>query len=124
VLPIKMQFTFDGALPNTTLVNKILPQGAIILCVDIISDHSGGTVPLFDIGLGADPDGIINGAASTTTQRMVLAASEFGVLTGLIAGLTADLPITAGDDGSGTAGTGNITAVIEYVMADDGAENT
>lgn len=118
--------TFDGAAANTTATGKWLPKGAVILHVDIVSAHTGGTTPAYDIGLdlsaGADPDAIVNGAVSTTTQRILLdnaaAGAEFAG-----AALTEDAQITAGDDGTGTAGTGNITAVIVFGFDDDGKVN-
>lgn len=117
--------TFDGAAANTTLTGKWLPKGAIILSVDINSGHTGGTTPAYDIGLNSgtpDPDGIVNGAVSTTTQRLLLDSAEAGASFVGVA-LTADTEITAGDDGTGTAGTGNITAFIMYTYDDDGVVN-
>lgn len=116
--------TFDGAAANTTLTGKWLPAGAIILSVDVASSHTGGTTPAFDIGVNTatpDPDGILNGAVSTTTGRYVIGDAQAGVLVG--AALAADAEITAGDDGTGTAGTGNITAIITFGFNDDGVVN-
>lgn len=117
-----VHFTFDGALANTTDTGKILPAGAAVLAIDIVSGHTGGISPAYDIGSAADPDGFVNGAVSTTTQRLGVASTEFGALTAdtIPAGLTADTDITAGDDGTGTAGTGNIDAYVYYVMNDAG----
>jgi hypothetical protein len=125
VVPQVLKFTFNGALANTTGTGKFLPKGAIIQSVDIVSAHTGGTTPAVDIGVltaTPDPDGIINGAVSTTTQRVQLAGAAAGVLVG--AELAEDAEVSAGDDGTGTAGTGNITAFITYFMADDGVLNT
>ena len=124
-LPSCLAVTFDGAAANTTATGKWLPKGAIVLSVDINSGHTGGTTPAFDIGLNSatpDPDGIVNGAVSTTTQRLLLDAAEAGASFVGVA-LPSDLEITAGDDGTGTAGTGNITAFITFTFDDDGVSN-
>jgi hypothetical protein len=92
--------------------------------VDIVSGHTGGTAPAFDIGLATatpDPDGIVNGATTTTTGPIVLGDATAGAFFG--AALTEEAEITAGDDGTGTAGTGNVTAYIHYTFDDDGVVN-
>ena len=122
VMPVMLAVTFDGAAANTTGTGKYLPIGAIVTQVDIVSGHTGGTTPAFDIGLltaTPDPDGIVDGAVSTTTQQLV--TGGLGALAG--AALTEAAEISAGDDGTGTAGTGNITAYITYTFDDDGVAN-
>lgn len=118
VLPIVMQATIDPAAADGTGLGKYLPLGAIILGVDIVSAHTGGTAPLTNIGLGAVNDAIVNGAVATADLSINVATAtvpgaSFGVA------LTADVELTAGT-GGGTPGTGTAEAYITYVMTDDG----
>lgn len=120
VVPHYIPVTFDGAAANTTATGVYLPKGAIVLGAMIISNHTGGSTPAFDVGIAGTADGYINGAVSTTTQEL-----DFAGLDSLGDGvaLTADTELTAGDDGTGTAGTGNITVLMKVVMQDDGVKN-
>jgi len=120
VVPHYVPVTFDGAAANTTATGVYLPKGAIVIGAMIISDHTGGTSPAFDVGITGTADGYIDGSVSTTTAQ--LGFSGLGSLATGVA-LTADTEITAGDDGTGTAGSGNITVLIEVVMQDDGKQN-
>lgn len=124
VCPVALAITFDGAAANTTGTGKYLPAGAVILSVDVVSAHTGGTTPAYDIGLATatpDPDGIVNGGTTTASGPIVIGDATAGAFVG--AELTEEAEITAGDDGTGTAGTGNVTAYIHYTFTDDGVVN-
>jgi hypothetical protein len=98
-----------------------MPKGAIVLGIDVVSGHTGGAAPLLNIGLGADVDALLDGAAADADLSInVATATTPGVSFGVA--LTADAEIVAGT-GGGTPGTGTSIAYITYVMEDDGAIN-
>ena len=121
VLPMMLAVTVDAAAADGTPTGKTLPKGAIVLGIDVVSGHTGGTTPLLNIGVAAVTDGLLNGAAADANLSINAATAttpgaSFGVE------LTADSAVTAGT-GGGTPGTGTSVAYITYTMADDGVVN-
>ena len=125
VMPVTMAVTVDAAAADGTATGKFLPIGAIVLGIDVVSGHTGGTTPLLNIGLDdgvtPDVDGLLNGAAADANLSINVATAttpgaSFGVA------LTAAAEITAGT-GGGTAGTGTSVAYITYTFDDDGKVN-
>lgn len=121
VLPITLAVPVDPTQTAGTSTGKYLPLGAIVLGIDVVSGHTGGTAPLLDIGLGADVDALVDGADATADLSLnVATATTPGVSFGVA--LTADAEVVAGT-GGGTPGTGTSIAYITYTMDDDGAVN-
>lgn len=119
VLPITLAVPVDPTAIAGTSTGKYLPLGAIVLGIDVVSGHTGGTTPLLDIGLGADVDGLLDGAAADADLSInVATATTPGVSFGVA--LTADAEVVAGT-GGGTPGTGTSVAYITYTMDDDGS---
>ena len=121
VLTMTLAVTVDAAAADGTATGKTLPKGAIVLGIDVVSGHTGGTTPLLNIGVGAVTDGLLNGAAADVDLSINVATAttpgaSFGVA------LTADSAVTAGT-GGGTAGTGTSVAYITYTVTDDGVVN-
>lgn len=121
VLPITLAVAVDPTAADGTGTGKYLPLGATVLGIAVVSGHTGGTTPLLNIGLGADVDALLDGAAADADLAIdVATATTPGVSFGVA--LTADAEIVAGT-GGGTAGTGTSIAYITYVMEDDGSIN-
>lgn len=121
VLPITLAVPVDPTATAGTGTGKYLPLGAIVLGIDVVSGHTGGTAPLLDIGLGADVDALLDGAAADADLSInVATATTPGVSFGVA--LTADAEVVAGT-GGGVVGTGTSIAYITYTMDDDGAVN-
>lgn len=125
VLAITQAVPVDPTVATGTGTGRYIPSGAIVLNIDVVSGHTGGTTPLLDIGLDdgttPDPDGLLNGAAADADLAInVATATTPGVSFGVA--LTADAEITAGT-GGGTPGTGTSIAYITYTMSDDGKRN-
>jgi len=121
VLPMIMAVPVNPVAAAGTATGKVLPRGAIVLGIAVVSGHTGGTTPLLDIGLGAVNDALLNGAAADADLSVnVATATVPGVSFGVA--LTADAAITAGT-GGGTPGTGTSVAYITYTMDDDGKIN-
>ena len=119
VLAMTQAVTVSPVVATGTSTGQYLPEGAIVLGIEVVSGHTGGTSPLLDIGLGADDDGLLNGAAADANLSINAAtATTPGVLFGVA--LTADSLITAGT-GGGTPGTGTSVAYITYTVTDDGS---
>lgn len=117
VLPMVLQFTVDPAAAETTGLGIFLPLGAIVTNIDIVASHTGGITPLLNIGLGANPDALLDGAVATTNLAINVATAttpgvEFGVVQ------TVDAEITAGT-GGGTPGTLLNEVYMTYIMSDD-----
>lgn len=120
VVPSILAVTVDPAAADGTPLGKYLPKGAIVLGIEVVSGHTGGTTPLLNIGLAAVVDGLLNGAAADANLSINVATAtvpgaSFGVA------LAADAEISAGT-GGGTPGTGTSEAYIHYVMEDDGSK--
>ena len=121
VVPSVLAVAVDPVAATGTATGKTLPKGAIVLGIDVVSGHTGGTTPLLDIGLAAVDDALLNGAAADADLSInVATATTPGVSFGVE--LTADSAVTAGT-GGGVVGTGTSVAYINYVMADDGVVN-
>ena len=121
VLPITQAVAVDPTAADGTGTGQYMPKGAIVLGIDVVSGHTGGAAPLLNIGLGADVDALLDGAAADADLSInVATATTPGVSFGVA--LTADAEIVAGT-GGGTPGTGTSIAYITYVMEDDGAIN-
>jgi hypothetical protein len=115
----------DPTAADGTPTGFYLPSGAIVLGIDVVSGHTGGTTPLLNIGLDdgvtPDVDGLLNGAAADADLSInVATATTPGVSFGVA--LTQDWQVTAGT-GGGTPGTGTSIAYISYTMEDDGKVN-
>lgn len=121
VVPSVLAVAVDPTVAEGTATGKTLPAGAIVLGIAVVSGHTGGTTPLLNIGVGADVDGLLDGAAADADLSInVATATTPGVSFGVA--LAADSAVTAGT-GGGTPGTGTSVAYITYVMTDDGARN-
>jgi hypothetical protein len=120
-----MAVPVDPTAADGTGTGKYLPLGAVVLGIDVVSGHTGGTGPLLNIGLDdgvtPDVDGLLDGAAADADLSInVATATTPGVSFGVA--LTADSEITAGT-GGGTPGTGTSLAYITYTFNDDGVIN-
>lgn len=125
VLPLMLAVPVDPTAADGTPTGFYLPSGAIVLGIDVVSGHTGGTTPLLNIGLDdgvtPDVDGLLNGAAADADLSInVATATTPGVSFGVA--LTQDWQVTAGT-GGGTPGTGTSIAYISYTMEDDGKVN-
>ena len=123
VMATTLAVPVDPTAADGTSTGYYLPAGAVVLGIDVVSGHTGGTAPLLNIGLDdgvtPDVDGLLDGAAADADLSINVATAttpgaSFGVA------LTADSEITAGT-GGGTPGTGTSIAYITVTFNDDGS---
>ena len=76
VLPITLAVTVDAADAAGTVTGKVLPAGATVLAVHVVSGHSGGTAPLLDLGVVGTDDGFLNGVVADASVSADLAAGS------------------------------------------------
>jgi hypothetical protein len=117
--------TVDAAATDGTGTGKFLPAGAIVLKVDVVSGHSGGTGPLLNIGITGTVDGFLNGVVAdgnvnANLTAVLPATGAVGAEMGVVQ--AADIEIVAGT-GGGTPGTGASEAYVYYTIEDDGVAN-
>ena len=121
VVPSVLAVAVNPVAATGTATGKTLPKGAIVLGIDVVSGHTGGTTPLLDIGLAAVDDALLNGAAADADLSInVATATTPGVAFGVA--LAADSAVTAGT-GGGVVGSGTSVAYITYTVTDDGVVN-
>jgi hypothetical protein len=121
VVPIVIRILGLDATEDAGFATGVfLPIGAIVLSVATIDQaSSGGTNPILDVGLGADPDGLANGMTYDADDSAT-PGNLGGVLMGRATATV--LEITYGDDGVGTNNTGGaIDLYITYTFDDDGS---
>lgn len=105
-------------------VGFILPAGAIVTRISLISGVTGGVSPTVNLGLDFlgtetdDPDGLA--ANFSVSASGVVDVASGGAL--FATPLAEDANVTLGA-GTGTAGTGGVDLIIEYSFDDDGVVN-
>lgn len=127
VMKITQAVPVDPTAADGTGTGRYLPAGAVILAIDIVSGHTGGTAPTLNIGIDdgvtPDTDALIVAAVATTDYALNFTSATFpGATFAAGAALATDVEVTAGTAG-GTPGTGTSIAYITYTFNDDGVIN-